>query len=151
MPTCSPWTALAVSPLPAALPWLALTRARPEGQRPFVSRHLVSNAARSLSVLYLRRCLAPNVALGDVLFLLAVWDIPCTIGRWGRSCLTSRLRTSPMTSWVVNLCGLWFCDLLKLKILYNCTLTNLRSILLPAKLNTIVLRDAKTPTYNGYR
>lgn len=44
-----------------------------------------------------------------------------------------------MNSWVANLCGLWFCDLLKFEILYNCTLTNLRSILLPAKLNTIVL------------
>ena len=36
-----------------------------------------------------------------------------------------------MTSRIDNLCGLWFCDLLKLKILYICTLTYLRSILLP--------------------
>lgn len=44
-----------------------------------------------------------------------------------------------MTSRIDNLCGLWFCDLLKFRILYICTLTHLRSILLPAKLNTIVL------------
>ena len=50
-----------------------------------------------LSVLYLRRCLAPNVALGDVPFLPAVWDIPWG-SRWGRFCLTSRSRTSPMTT-----------------------------------------------------
>ena len=53
-----------------------LQRARPEGQRPFASRHLVSNAARSLSVLYLRRCLAPDAAVRDVPFLPAVWDAP---------------------------------------------------------------------------
>ena len=47
------------------------------------------------------------------------------------------------------MCGLWFCELREFEILYICTLTNLRSILLPAKLSTIVLRGAKVPPYNG--
>ncbi|WP_233505085.1 hypothetical protein [Collinsella sp. OM07-12] len=41
-----------------------------------------------------------DAAVGDVPFLPAVWDIPWG-SRWGRSCLTSRLRTSPMTILVI--------------------------------------------------
>ena len=44
-----------------------------------------------------------------------------------------------MTIRIANLCGLWFWELLEFELLYICTLTHLRSILLPAKLNTIVL------------
>ena len=59
MPTCSLWTALAVRPLPAALPFL-------EG----------GSWGRSFSAGSLGHSLASH---------------------WGRSCLTSRLRMSPMT------------------------------------------------------
>ena len=34
----------------------SISRARPEGQRPFISRHLVSNATRSLTLPKYRRC-----------------------------------------------------------------------------------------------
>lgn len=57
----------------------------------------------------------------------------------------------PTTIRTASLCGLWFCELREFKILYICTLTHLRSILLPAKLSTIVPRGTKAPTYNGCR
>ena len=40
----------------------------------------------------MRRCLAPDAAVRDIPFLPAVRDIPWG-SYWGRSCLTSRLRT----------------------------------------------------------
>ena len=45
----------------------------------------------------MRRCLAPDAAVRDIPFLPAVRDIPWG-SYWGRSCLTSRLRTSPTTT-----------------------------------------------------